>query len=226
MPVFNYYFGILKWSRKCLNALDSRTRKIMRKYQCHQYGSAVERLYMPRNEGGRGLQRVIDVWEQSIVSMACYLITSTDLNLQGITREQQRGRKRGGTHKIIRAARNILVRHDLQYILEPGAARDPEAGMVLFRKVTKDLKKKQLEKLLMNLAKKTPHGIYYRQCKSDKWDTEGSIKWLVEGRLQGTTESLVIAAHDGVIMTCDYQKRISRSLSSSRVGAAESKRKL
>ena len=55
---------------------------------------------------------------------------------------------------------------------------------------------------------------YYRQCKSDKWDTEGSFKWLVEGRLQGTTEALVLAAQGGLIMTSDYQKRIGRRLSS------------
>ena len=64
-------------------------------------------------------------------------------------------------------------------------------------------------KLLKEKQKSKPaHGIYYRQCLSDKWDTVGSFKWLVDGRLQGQTEALIIAAQDGVIMTRDYQQRI------------------
>ena len=89
-PVFRYNFGILKWSRACLNSLDARTRRITRKHQRHQYGAAVEWLYLPRRVGGRGLQNVLNVWEQEAVSTACYLVsvTSDVPNIQGVVREQ------------------------------------------------------------------------------------------------------------------------------------------
>ena len=89
----------------------------MRKHQCHQYGAAVEQLYLPRREGGRGLQNVLNVWEQEAVSTACYLVTSDDPNIQGVVREQFKRKRRGGMYRIIAAAQKVITRYNLPYIL-------------------------------------------------------------------------------------------------------------
>ena len=78
VPVCRYYFTAMKWSRMQTRALDKTTRRNMRKYKCHQRGSAPERLSMPRKVGGRGLQDLQATWEKEVVSAALYLIYSED----------------------------------------------------------------------------------------------------------------------------------------------------
>ena len=49
---------------------------------------------------------------------------------------------------------------------------------------------------------------YYIVCSSSSvkkkvgWDTTLSHQWLKDGRLQARTESLIVAAQDGIIHTC------------------------
>ena len=54
VSVFRYFF-FLKWTMCELEALDRKTRAVLRQSRSHQYGAAVQRLYLPRYMGGRGL---------------------------------------------------------------------------------------------------------------------------------------------------------------------------
>ncbi|KAI5707600.1 hypothetical protein M8J77_005689 [Diaphorina citri] len=55
VPVIAYTFGVINWSRTDLQALNRKVRTIMTQYRSHHPQSAVERLYLPRHLGGRGL---------------------------------------------------------------------------------------------------------------------------------------------------------------------------
>ncbi|KAI5727844.1 hypothetical protein M8J77_007609 [Diaphorina citri] len=55
VPVIAYTFGVINWSRTDLQALNRKVRTIMTQYRSHHPQSAVERLYLPRLLGGRGL---------------------------------------------------------------------------------------------------------------------------------------------------------------------------
>lgn len=58
VPVLTHSFGVIKYSDTDLNALDRMTRTLMTKYRFHHPKSSVERMYLPRKEGGRGLLNV------------------------------------------------------------------------------------------------------------------------------------------------------------------------
>ena len=45
--------------------------------------ASVDRMYLPRRMGGRGLQRVESVWEQETVSAALYVLRSKEPQVQG-----------------------------------------------------------------------------------------------------------------------------------------------
>ncbi|CAG0894667.1 unnamed protein product [Darwinula stevensoni] len=55
IPVLVYTFGVLHWTIKELEDLDRATRKTMNLHRSLHPKSSVQRLYLPRDEGGRGL---------------------------------------------------------------------------------------------------------------------------------------------------------------------------
>ncbi|XP_044749654.1 uncharacterized protein LOC123310250 [Coccinella septempunctata] len=62
VPVFAYTAGILIWSKSDLEKLDRKIRSILTQYGTLHPNSAIERLYLPRKEGGRGLSNLQDIY--------------------------------------------------------------------------------------------------------------------------------------------------------------------
>ena len=55
--LLRYSYPVLWWTQSELPKLERKVRKITRKYHCHHYNSAIERVNLPRSKGGRGLRR-------------------------------------------------------------------------------------------------------------------------------------------------------------------------
>ncbi|XP_044760303.1 uncharacterized protein LOC123317758 [Coccinella septempunctata] len=55
IPTFNYTAGILSWSKTELEEVDRSIRTLLTQHGMLHPNSAVERLYLPRKEGGRGM---------------------------------------------------------------------------------------------------------------------------------------------------------------------------
>jgi hypothetical protein len=55
VPVLRYSFGIIKWK---LEQIYRKTRKILTMYKMHHPKADVNRLYVKRKEGGRGLAQI------------------------------------------------------------------------------------------------------------------------------------------------------------------------
>ena len=58
VTVFRYGAGMLQWKKSELKDVDKRSRKTMKMYGVSHRKSDVDRLYIKRKEGGRGLMRV------------------------------------------------------------------------------------------------------------------------------------------------------------------------
>ncbi|XP_044760152.1 uncharacterized protein LOC123317613 [Coccinella septempunctata] len=58
IPAFLYTAGILTWSKTDLERLDRRIRATLTQCGMLHPNSAIERLYLPRKEGGRGLSNL------------------------------------------------------------------------------------------------------------------------------------------------------------------------
>ena len=59
-----YPAGIIKWTKKELQQIDRKTTKLIIIYRGIRSKSYVDRLYMPRSDGGRGLVSVKDCVEE------------------------------------------------------------------------------------------------------------------------------------------------------------------
>lgn len=55
IPILTYSFGVIKWSKTELQNIQIKTRTILTQYRYHHPKSAIERITLPRKDGGRGL---------------------------------------------------------------------------------------------------------------------------------------------------------------------------
>jgi hypothetical protein len=56
--VFRYGFDIFKWTLQELRKTGRKTRKILTTYKMHHPKAAIDRLYLKRKEGRRGLLQI------------------------------------------------------------------------------------------------------------------------------------------------------------------------
>ena len=59
-----YPAGIIKWTKKELQQIDRKTTKLIIRYRGIRSKSYVDRLYMPRSDGGRDLVSAKDCFEE------------------------------------------------------------------------------------------------------------------------------------------------------------------
>ena len=68
-----YSFGIIDWKISELKKLDTNTRKLLNMYKMLHPKADVERLYIPRKDGGRGLNDVETAFKTATMGLDHYL---------------------------------------------------------------------------------------------------------------------------------------------------------
>ena len=69
--------------------LDRLTQKVMRRFKSHHLSASIERLYLKRLSGGRGLINLFHTWEREVVSTGLYLVGAVeDELLQAVVKHQ------------------------------------------------------------------------------------------------------------------------------------------
>ena len=78
MAVIRYRAGMLKWKESELKNVDRKSRKTMTMYGALHPKSDVERLYIKRKEGGRGLMSVEHCVREEENSLGFYVVNSEE----------------------------------------------------------------------------------------------------------------------------------------------------
>ena len=73
VPLVRYSRTFLKWTRDELKQMDQRTRKLLSMHKALHPRDDVERLYVSRKEGGRGLASIEDNVDASILRLEDYI---------------------------------------------------------------------------------------------------------------------------------------------------------
>ena len=81
VPVIRYGAGILSWNAGETKALDVKTRKLMRINGAHHPQGDVDRLYVSRQLGGRGLHSIEEVVKREENALTTYVVRSRDPEL-------------------------------------------------------------------------------------------------------------------------------------------------
>ncbi|KAL1446381.1 hypothetical protein WDU94_013936 [Cyamophila willieti] len=74
VPVLTYSFGLIKWTLTDVTSLDTETRVLLTKHRMHHPKSSKERLYLPRNLGGRGLMNIEGQWRNQTNKLGKYFL--------------------------------------------------------------------------------------------------------------------------------------------------------
>ena len=84
LPVIRYTAGIINWTEQQIKTLDTNTRKLLTIYGVHHPKADVARLYVRRQEGGRGLGSVRQTIRNEEHAIAYYLNNQQDSLSQSI----------------------------------------------------------------------------------------------------------------------------------------------
>ena len=91
VPVIRYTAGIVNWTKEELHHLDTKTRKQLTMHHGFHPRDDVDRLYLPRTEGGRGLKAIEDTVKEEEIALKEYVSRNDDLKkiVKGIAQEPQ-----------------------------------------------------------------------------------------------------------------------------------------
>ena len=82
LPLITYSFGVVNWNEDDLKGYDTQIRKMLNMYRVFELKSDIDRLYLPREMGGRGLLSVWDSFQASTSRIAHALINTDNPILQ------------------------------------------------------------------------------------------------------------------------------------------------
>ena len=89
VPVHRYEFGNVNWHQEELQKLDQKTTKLLNIYGQHHPKADVDRLYVPRKQGGSGLMQIEAAHAVEITKLADYVNRKEDPLVQAVRTHQQ-----------------------------------------------------------------------------------------------------------------------------------------
>ena len=90
ISLLRYSAAFVSWWKSELQAIDRKTRKLFTIYGALHPKSDVDRLYIPRKEGGRGLISIEDCVELAIRGLEVYVHGSEERLIQAARGDQRK----------------------------------------------------------------------------------------------------------------------------------------
>ena len=84
VAIFRYGAGIIQWKASELKDLDKKSRKTMKMYGGLHPKNDVDRMYVKRKEGGRGLMSVEQCIREEQYSLGFYVANSQENLIRGV----------------------------------------------------------------------------------------------------------------------------------------------
>ena len=199
-PVVTYSFNIINWKLTEIKRLDTKTRKLLTMQNMHHPKADVDRMYLPRASGGRGLVQLELAFKTTTIGVHAYLTRTKDTLLHVV--KQHEGKKKLYSIKGEAAKFN----RELQIPDLPPKENELATSYAKRVKATaKCLGQKQLQNTWKD---KALHGKYPKRTEEADVDQQKTHQWLRNAGLKAETEGLIIAAQDQSLATRSYRHRI------------------
>jgi hypothetical protein len=192
VPVLRYSFGIINWRIEEIKQIDRKTRKMLTMYKIHHPKADIDRLYVKRKEGGRGLVQVEAAYKEEIINTAEYLNTKYKED-QFVNIVKVHASTQPNMDSIFKSAAKMI--EELIQLNGKNDAKQDEMQHTKER-LEEFLKKKRKNEVM--------HGQYIRNMNRQLLSEEDTFLWLSKGDLKVETESEIVAAQDQALNTKYY----------------------
>ena len=190
--VLSYSLGGINWTKVELEEMDNRVRKEMTMNKAFNKHSDTDRLYLPRNGGGKGLICIQDFCERMFVSALRYVLQSK--TIQGRTIKEHYMNKKEST--LLQKAENIVNALELDALFTTEGNILCHEQEISPKQLVRKVKKGQEKYHLKELKRKTVHRVFFRKAEEQGIDLGESFGWLNGKGLTALTESKVMALQE------------------------------
>ena len=202
LPLISYSFGIVQWTEEELKGYDILIRKMLHMYWAFERKSDIDRLYLPRDCGGRGL---ISVWDafQSTTSRISHAIKVSD---NPILRQCLAVEEKCLFSNLSRADK---YEANLKIVLPENFH---EKSIMAQARTKAKLVKDAISKARADTyITKPQHGAYARLLGESEADVKQSFAWLKKCHLDPHTESYICGAQELAVITKFHEKHILKN---------------
>ena len=204
-----YYFSSLSCTRSFVQReLEPMLKKLLKRFLIYYRTDSVDRLFIPRSQGGRGFRSVLDEYDSQVLSGYVYFATSDDPFIRAIwclmqSNVEDRSRRNlySEGSKILAACGIQGLTLEKERVLLKGTEvprNDPKGT------VAKYVKEQQGLRYVESLRAKKNFGKFYSlvEKRTGVWD------WLSEGKLTPQQEALISVIQNRALKTRFYEKHI------------------
>ena len=202
LPVVTYSLTIINWSLTEIQVVDTKIRKPLTMHRMHHPKSDVNRLYLPRKKGGRGLvQRELSL-KTSIIGMDTYLNNTNDWMLKLVKKHEENKHM----YSITSDAK--------KYLNETNLSTDNISENSTSTEKAKQTKAQAQTKNINGLKEgwkdKPLHGKYLIRGSDPDVNFSLTHQWLASSGLKSETEGFIIAAQDHILPKRNFQGNIRK----------------
>ena len=198
VPSISYGFNILDWFITELEEIDRETRNILKKHHLLHVNSDVDRLYISRKNGGRGLLNITELYKSQNIAYSFYLSKSND----PLTQLASLWQTERGTKSIHFKA--------TKYLEELGIDENQFNNSTITQLKT-SVKKNRSKKRNDILKNKAMHGQYFKILDEPHIDKKASLSWMNSSNLKRATEATICAIQENAVTTKYTQMHIHKT---------------
>ena len=201
VPVAAYIMNLCSLSMGELKELDMIVKRMLREKSMHGRLGSDERLYLPRDRGGRGLKSLEDVYVETKIRIASYLCHSTDKWLR-IVWERDMKKEFTSVHRTVEEAFakiGVKVEFGKQEIVMEGRKVDGDWKKVkdCLKEVWKKRKEKQRDE---DLIKKKQQGQSWEMLQKEDY------VWM-KSNINPVKTSAIINMQEQMVETKSWKKK-------------------
>jgi hypothetical protein len=194
VPVLRCSFGTVNWRLEEIKKIVRKTSKMLIGYKMHHPKANIDRLYVKRKEGGRGLSQTEAAYKTEIINIAEYLNKKYEDQFVNI---KSHDNNQPNMNSTVKAAAKII-----DELSQPNKNSDMEKDGI------KNTKARLEESLKRKWENKVMHGQYIRSIDKQLISEEDAFLWLLKGDLKAETESEMVAAEDQTLQTKYHATKI------------------
>ena len=202
IPVVTYSLNIINWTLPDIRKIDTKIRKLLTVNRMHHPKADIDRLYVPRADGGRGMIQLELTFKTTTIGLHKYLSTTKDWILQLVLNHD--GKKKA--HSITKQSQKFRQELNVET-----TTNEANPSTVQAKEIKKKAKAEGVKMIKKTWENKPLHGKYPMRSQQADVDQLNTHQWLRSVGLKAETEGFIMAAQDQSLFTRNYQARIIKN---------------